>query len=183
LPRIVVHKGGVPAVLPLFVVLASSPVLVDEHARVGRVAGAERRRSLEFAQEHAGAERRRIRSQVKGLVRSQLMLKETRQRASTDIKFKLGSFHSHRARSNQWHRFLMLRAFLHVTDVGPVYVAVRTCKAFMLLKVLDSPNACTFVSDHFAVKLASDGTLELGVCCPSVVSADISQVTQQAGGV
>ena len=42
--------------------------------------------------------------------RSQLTLNDlTRQRASTDFKPKLGSIHSHRARSNKWHPFLMLR--------------------------------------------------------------------------
>ena len=73
LVRIVAHKGGVSAFMPRFVVLwnlVQIPVLVDGHARLGRVAKAERRRGWEFAQEHADAGRRRIRSHVdsEGLV-------------------------------------------------------------------------------------------------------------------
>ena len=70
--RIVVHKGGVTAVLPLLVVLRNFrqiPVLVDtvrknEHAGLGRVAKAGWRCSWEFAQQHAG----RVRVQVESLV-------------------------------------------------------------------------------------------------------------------
>ena len=64
LVRIVAHKGGVPAVMPRFVVLwnlVQIPVLVDEHAHLGCVAKAERRRGWEFAQERADAGRQRIR--------------------------------------------------------------------------------------------------------------------------
>ena len=54
LVRIVAYKGGVPAVMPRFVVLwnlVQIPVLVDEHARLGRVAKAEWRHGWEFAQD------------------------------------------------------------------------------------------------------------------------------------
>jgi hypothetical protein len=71
LVRVVIYKGGVPAVLPFIVVLGNFdqvPILVDvfredEHAGLGRVTKAGWRRSREFANEHG-----RVRSHIEAFV-------------------------------------------------------------------------------------------------------------------